>query len=92
MQQSACTARYNDHDAEFSFAGEFDGVKTFKQMYDLMPPIGSVNRIALVFSNVSRIKLSELQHLFAEMAAVPHFNSIEISIEGLECCSFDGTP
>ena len=48
-----------------------------------MPPISSVKSLVLDFSQVFHVKPIELYALLAEMAAVPRFRRIEISIEGL---------
>ncbi len=83
MHQSASVFEENTKVPGFSISGEFDGLKTFQEIYDAMPPISSVKSLVLDFSQVSQVKPIELYALLAEMAAVPRFRHIEISIEGL---------
>jgi hypothetical protein len=71
-------------DSRFDISEDFDGLKTFQEIRDLMPPVGSVDKIVLDFSRVSNVKPIEVYALLAEMAAVSRFKELKISIEGLQ--------
>lgn len=65
-------------------SGDFKALKTVKHLTDLMRPMGYYERITLDFSDVSHVEAVELYRLFSELATAPHFNHIEIRIEGLQ--------
>ena len=83
MIKSLTSKRKNEDGSRFSVRGKFDGLQTFQEINYLMPPVGSVDKLVLDFSQVSKIKPIEVYALLAEMAAVPRFSEIEITIEGL---------
>ena len=69
---------------KLDLTGDFDAQQTVEQMTELVTPAGYFERIVLDFSRLPRIKLIELYRLFAELSTSPHFNYIEIRIEGLQ--------
>jgi hypothetical protein len=71
-------------EAKLNLTGDFDPSQTVERMTDLLHPFGYYERIILDFSNTSDIKPGELYRLFAELSKCPHFNYIEIRIEGLQ--------
>lgn len=73
----------SERDVVVSLKGDFDGFQAFEEVYDLMPPVRSVDRIVLNFSSVTRAKTEELYYMFAELAAEPRFIDLEIVIQGL---------
>jgi len=83
MIKHSTNKRKNENDSRFSMRGKFDGLRTFQEISYMMPPVGSVDRLVLDFSHVSNIKPIEVYALLAEMAAVPRFKEIEITIEAL---------
>jgi hypothetical protein len=84
IDTSASRIIHKNRELKLGLVGDFDAVRTIEHMTDLMRPVGYFERIILDFSNVSRVNTRELYRLFAEMAAAPHFNHIEICIEGLQ--------
>ena len=64
--------------------GDFKGLRTVEHLTDLMHPMGYYERVILDFSDVSHVEAVELYRLFTELATAPHFNHIEIRIEGLQ--------
>ena len=83
MVASTLGIQEGDQGSRYHVEGEFDGLQTFKEIRLAMPPIGSVDRLILDFSQVPHVSPIELYALFVELAAVPRFSQIEICIEGL---------
>jgi hypothetical protein len=83
MFASAFEVQEIDQDSRFDIEGEFDGLQTFKEIRYAMPPVGCVDRLILDFSHVPHVNPLELYALLVEMAAVPRFNGVEISLKGL---------
>jgi hypothetical protein len=90
MYHPAFGVLVSDEDVKINFTGEFDGLRTFEHIHDLIPPAGGVGRVILDFSDSSRARPIELYYLLAELAMDPRFGDIEISIEGLHCNRMDG--
>ena len=84
MSKSAVVKTYNEHGSKFNLSGDFDGLQTFQEIQDLMPPVGSVDKLVLDFTHVSNVKPIEVYALLAEMAAVSRFSELKIDIEGLQ--------
>ena len=84
MDRSVSSIMHKSREMKLSLTGNFDALKTIEQMTDLMHPVGYYERIILDFSDASRVKPVELYCLFAELAALPRFNHVEICIEGLQ--------
>jgi len=61
----------------------FDPSKTVDNMTELLRPFGYYERIILDFSNAARINPGRLYRLFDELSKCPHFNYVEIRIQGL---------
>jgi hypothetical protein len=61
---------------------EFDGLRTFQSIQQMMPPIGTYDRIILDFSGISGITPSEIYRMSNEMLYDPHFRNVEISMVG----------
>ena len=89
MCQPSIGVLCRDQNVAVNLKGELDGLKTFEDMYDLMPAVGCVDRLILNFSDIARVKSIELYYLLAELATEPRFSDIEISIEGLKCDRMD---
>ena len=85
MHQSAIGVLCRDQEVTANFNGDFDGLRTFECIYELLPPAGSADRLVLDFSNVSQLKPVELFYLLAEMATEPRFSDMAISLENLQC-------
>ena len=85
MDRSAVSILKNEKDIRLNFAGEFDGLQTVETVYDLIPPAGSVDRIAFDFSHASRVRPIEIYYLLAELSTEPRFTTTKISVEGLQC-------
>ena len=75
---------HKSREIKLNVTGDFDAQQTVEQMAELVKPAGYFERIVLDFSCVSRIRAIELYRLFVELSASPHFNYIEIRIEGLQ--------
>ena len=58
----------------------FDGLKVFPSIQQLMPPIGTYDRVVFDFSGISGITPLEIYQMSNEMAYDPHFRNVEISI------------
>ena len=84
MDRSASSIMRKSREIKLRLTGDFDALQTIEQMTDLMHPVGYCERIILDFSNASRVNPVELYRLFAELAAPPHFNHIEICMKGLQ--------
>jgi len=84
VDRSTSSILHKSREVKLSLAGNFDALKTIEQMTDLIHPAGYHERIILDFSDTSRVKPIELYCLFAELAALPRFNHVEIRIEGLQ--------
>jgi len=84
MDRSASSIMHKSREMKLRLTGAFDALQIIEQMTDLMHPVGYYEQIILDFSDASRVKPVELYRLFAELAAAPHFNHIEICIEGLQ--------
>lgn len=83
MNQKALEILYKEKSLEIMFTQRFDGLSIFKDIHDMMPPIGSIDRVVMNFSGSPDIETSELYYLVAELAADPLFNDVEIVIAGL---------
>jgi hypothetical protein len=65
-------------------AGDFSASETIERMNNRLQPSAFYERVILDFSKVPRIKPVELYRLFAELATNPHFNYVEICVEGIQ--------
>ena len=83
MKNSRSTAR-SRREFRLDLTGDFKALRTVEHMTDLMHPMGYYELIILDFSDVSHVEAVELYRLFTELATAPHFNHIEIRIEGLQ--------
>lgn len=70
-------------DVRVKIIGEFDAVRAFKRVFDMLPPIGHSNRVTLDFAEASSFSLTELSHFLLEAAWHPRFRHIEFSFDGL---------
>jgi len=84
MQESACSLLWRDRDVVVNLKGDLDGFQTFEQVFDLMPPVKTVNRIVFDCSTLARAKTEEVYYMLAELAANPRFIDMEIVIQGLQ--------
>lgn len=84
VSRSPVTTMRDPREARLKLTGDFDASETIERMNGAMAPVGYYERIVLDFSNVPQVKPVELYRFFAELAASPQFNHIEIRIEGLQ--------
>ncbi len=84
MIRNAFTLLREERDVRVSSRGDFDGVRMFDDILDMMPPTHDVERIILDFSHTSRLSPLELHYLLSELAADPSFSNVEICLEGVK--------
>jgi hypothetical protein len=84
VDQSVSDIMDENREVKLRLVGDFNALRTIEQMTDLMQPVGYFEKIILDFSRASLVNAVELYRLFAEIASAPHFNYIEICIEGLQ--------
>jgi hypothetical protein len=83
MSPATIEAMYIDRNLEVHCAKIFDGLSAFKHIHAIMPPIGSIDRVVIKFSDIPSIATTELYYLLAELAADPLFDNVEIDVTGL---------
>jgi len=92
MNQTVLDILYKEKSIEITFTQRFDGLSAFKNIHDMMPPIGSIDRIVMNFSGCPDVETSELYYLVAELAADPLLDDVEIVIVGLRGRCMDKVP
>jgi len=89
MRNSTCKVTHRGRDLLVTLQGDLDGRKAFGSIYDLMPPIDSIDRIEFNFSSVLHAKTEEISFLLAELAANFRFSDLQIAIQGLNWSAMD---